>query len=262
MARELGIPGLAGLLCLVPLCFTMCRCEPLRSSGYGHMADGFGAEQAVHRTAGSGLSIPPALGGEPAQAPGVSLVGRGSGPRNLPAPASTSPTTSPPARTGPYGSPTPATARSAGSPRRELSPTSPVTASPGRSGSLPDRTGVVVQRHQQDRPHHAWRAISIYYTQNSSYPLGASGGMARGSDGAMWFANGPADSIGRITTSVTPEITRFTPHSGGPETRVSIWGHSITRAISAAFNGIPARISARRQDRIIVRVRPVIRPGW
>ena len=29
----------------------MCRCEPLRSSGYGHMADGFGAEQAVHRTA-------------------------------------------------------------------------------------------------------------------------------------------------------------------------------------------------------------------
>jgi hypothetical protein len=30
----------------------MCRCEPLRGSGYGHMADGFGAEQAVHRTAG------------------------------------------------------------------------------------------------------------------------------------------------------------------------------------------------------------------
>ena len=51
MARELGFPGLAGLLCLVPLCFMMCRCEPLRSSGYGHMADGIGAEQAVHRTA-------------------------------------------------------------------------------------------------------------------------------------------------------------------------------------------------------------------
>src|ERR1039457_4673779 len=29
----------------------MCRCEPLHSSGYGHMADGFGREQAVHRTA-------------------------------------------------------------------------------------------------------------------------------------------------------------------------------------------------------------------
>jgi hypothetical protein len=36
-ARELGIPGLAGLLCLVPLWFMMCRCEPPRSSGYGHM---------------------------------------------------------------------------------------------------------------------------------------------------------------------------------------------------------------------------------
>jgi hypothetical protein len=46
-ACELGIPGLAGFLCLVPLCFMMCRCEPLHSSGYGHMADGFGAEQPV-----------------------------------------------------------------------------------------------------------------------------------------------------------------------------------------------------------------------
>jgi hypothetical protein len=54
-ARELGIPRLAGLLCLVPLCFMMCRCEPLCSSGYGHMADGIGAEPAVHRTAGSGV---------------------------------------------------------------------------------------------------------------------------------------------------------------------------------------------------------------
>ena len=50
-ARELGIPGVAGLLCLVPLCFMMCRCEPLCSSGYGHMADGFRGELAVHRTA-------------------------------------------------------------------------------------------------------------------------------------------------------------------------------------------------------------------
>jgi hypothetical protein len=30
----------------------MCRCEPLHSSGYGHMADGIGPEPAVHRTAG------------------------------------------------------------------------------------------------------------------------------------------------------------------------------------------------------------------
>jgi hypothetical protein len=65
-ARELGIPGLAGLLCLVPLCFMMCRCEPLRSSDYGHMADGIGSEQAVHRTACSRISTAPG-GEEPAR---------------------------------------------------------------------------------------------------------------------------------------------------------------------------------------------------
>jgi hypothetical protein len=52
VARELGLPGLGGLLVVVPPCFMMCRCELLRSSGCGHMADGFGAEQAVHGTAG------------------------------------------------------------------------------------------------------------------------------------------------------------------------------------------------------------------
>jgi hypothetical protein len=39
-ARELGIPGFAGLLCLV----RRVLCVPqwaLRSSGYGHMVDGF-----------------------------------------------------------------------------------------------------------------------------------------------------------------------------------------------------------------------------
>jgi hypothetical protein len=35
----------------------MCRCEPLHSSGYGHMADGFGAGGAVHRTACSWISM-------------------------------------------------------------------------------------------------------------------------------------------------------------------------------------------------------------
>jgi hypothetical protein len=33
----------------------MCRCEPLRSSGYGHMADGIRPEQAVQRTACSAV---------------------------------------------------------------------------------------------------------------------------------------------------------------------------------------------------------------
>jgi hypothetical protein len=65
MARELGIPGLAGLLAAVPLCFMMCRCEALRSSGCGHMADGIGAEQAVYRTACPGFRWPAIVGEEP-----------------------------------------------------------------------------------------------------------------------------------------------------------------------------------------------------
>jgi hypothetical protein len=72
MARELGFPGLAGLLAAVPPCFMMCRCEPLRSSGYGHMADGIGAEPAVHRTAGfpgQGPSASPVAAGACRKAP-------------------------------------------------------------------------------------------------------------------------------------------------------------------------------------------------
>jgi hypothetical protein len=35
------------------MCLTVCRCEPVHGSGYGHMADGIGAGQAVHRFAAS-----------------------------------------------------------------------------------------------------------------------------------------------------------------------------------------------------------------
>jgi streptogramin lyase len=40
-----------------------------------------------------------------------------------------------------------------------------------------------------------------------------------GPDGAMWFANHGSASVGRITTRVTPKITKFTPgpaHPGPP----------------------------------------------
>ena len=96
--------------------------------------------------------------------------------------------------------------------------------------------------------------ISIYYTQNSTHPLGAPDGIARGSDGAMWFTDATEDTIGRITTRVTPEITRFAPRAGGPGTAVTIRGHSITQALDAAFNGVPARIIAHTQNSIIVRL--------
>src|SRR6266481_5633083 len=42
MPRELGVPGLAGRLCGVPLWVTVCRHAPLHSSGDGRMTDGIG----------------------------------------------------------------------------------------------------------------------------------------------------------------------------------------------------------------------------
>src|ERR1035438_1151148 len=74
-ARGLGIPGLAGLLANVPLCLMMCRCEPLHSSGYGHMADGIRPEPAVHQTAGSSVraGIQGSLAGS-ASLQGISMV--------------------------------------------------------------------------------------------------------------------------------------------------------------------------------------------
>ena len=64
-----GYPASRVFSVFVPLCFMMCRCEPLRSSGYGHMADGIGAEQAVHHTACSWISMARVLGEGPARLP-------------------------------------------------------------------------------------------------------------------------------------------------------------------------------------------------
>ena len=93
-ARGLGISGHAGRLAVVPLCLMMCRCEPLHSSGYGHMADGIWAGGAVHRTACSsdldGPPPPPGPGrspGEPAIWPRMArrIHGQSRETRNLPA---------------------------------------------------------------------------------------------------------------------------------------------------------------------------------
>src|SRR5260370_41770316 len=42
MPRELGVPGLLGRLCGVPLWVIVCRRAPLHSSGDGRMTDGIG----------------------------------------------------------------------------------------------------------------------------------------------------------------------------------------------------------------------------
>jgi virginiamycin B lyase len=41
--------------------------------------------------------------------------------------------------------------------------------------------------------------------------------VVRGPDGAMWFGNNGSDSVGRLATSVTPQITKSPRTRGGSE---------------------------------------------
>jgi len=51
--------------------------------------------------------------------------------------------------------------------------------------------------------------------------------IAAGPDGALWFTNIANNSIGRITTTVTPKISSFTPHSGPVGATVTITGQTF-----------------------------------
>jgi streptogramin lyase len=66
-------------------------------------------------------------------------------------------------------------------------------------------------------------------------------GIAAGPDGALWFTNYENNSIGRITTTVTPGIVDFTPTVGRVGTRVTITGQNLGRATKVTFNGTPAK---------------------
>jgi streptogramin lyase len=84
-----------------------------------------------------------------------------------------------------------------------------------------------------------------------SYPLE----ITAGPDGAIWFTNfGNHTSIGRITTTVTPDITRVTPRSGAVGTTVTITGRNLARAIGVAFHGTPATIVSDTSTKIVVTV--------
>jgi len=80
-------------------------------------------------------------------------------------------------------------------------------------------------------------------------------GITAGPDGAIWFTNfGNHTSIGRITTTVTPDITRVTPRSGAVGTTVTITGRNLARAIGVAFHGTPATIVSDTSTKIVVTV--------
>jgi len=78
-------------------------------------------------------------------------------------------------------------------------------------------------------------------------------GIAPGPDGALWFTNF-YNSIGRITTAVTPAITGFTPTSGPPGDPVTITGRNLSGATRVAFNGVPAAIISDTATKIVTGV--------
>jgi IPT/TIG domain len=79
-------------------------------------------------------------------------------------------------------------------------------------------------------------------------------GITAGPDGALWFTNSGNDSIGRITTAVTPEISGFTPASGAAGTTVTITGQNLAGATAVAFGGTPAAIVSATATQIVTTV--------
>jgi uncharacterized repeat protein (TIGR03803 family) len=79
-------------------------------------------------------------------------------------------------------------------------------------------------------------------------------GMTLGSDGAMWFLNQDDNTIGRITTPVTPGITSISPVSGRVGTKVTITGVNLAGATSVKFDGTAATIASNSATKVVVHV--------
>jgi hypothetical protein len=84
--------------------------------------------------------------------------------------------------------------------------------------------------------------------------------ITSGPDGALWFTN-YGNSIGRITTSVTPAVSGFTPASGAAGTTVTITGQNLPGATKVAFDGTPATIVSDTATRSSPRCHPAPPPA-
>ena len=81
--------------------------------------------------------------------------------------------------------------------------------------------------------------------------------ITAGPDGALWFTNfGDTNGhwIGRITTTVTPGISGFTPASGKAGTTVTIAGQNLSGATKVAFNQTKASIVSDTATKIVTKV--------
>jgi virginiamycin B lyase len=101
----------------------------------------------------------------------------------------------------------------------------------------------------------------------TSYPVAGLGtgtgqdDIAAGPDGAMWFTNPATNTIGRITTSVTPEIYGKNPSRGGPGTQVTITGRNLAHATQVSFHGVPATIVSDAATYVVAIVPPGAKTG-
>ena len=62
------------------------------------------------------------------------------------------------------------------------------------------------------------------------------------------------NSIGRITTTVTPQIDGVTPTSAAAGATVTLTGQNLAGATDVAFNGTPAAIVADSATKIVTKV--------
>ena len=70
----------------------------------------------------------------------------------------------------------------------------------------------------------------------------------------MWFPNAGNNTVGRITTNVTPNISHLTPTSGTPGTTVIIPGRNLSDATAVAFNGTQSTIVSENAQQIVTTV--------
>ena len=86
-------------------------------------------------------------------------------------------------------------------------------------------------------------------------------GIAAGPDGAVWFTDHLNNSIGRITTAATPEISGFSPTGGRTGTAVTLNGFNLKHATTVAFDGTVATIVSKAATQIVTYVPTGARTG-
>lgn len=92
-------------------------------------------------------------------------------------------------------------------------------------------------------------AVTSYTANGITNPIG----ITTGSNGALWFTNS-GNSIGQVTTPVTPRIISVNPKSGAVGSTVTITGRNLAGATQVAFNGAPATIVSDTGTKIVVTV--------